>query len=878
MLAIVEWSLGNVLEMGSTELSTKLFWTNAEYLGIVALPVMWLFFGLHYTGQERWLTRRNLALVAIVPLITLLLVWSNGLHGLMWHHISLDTSGPFSSVVKTYGTWFWVHTAYSYLLLLLGTVVLVHALIRRPRLYHGQAMTLLISALVPWLGNASYISGLTVMPHLDVTPYAFALSGLAIAWGLFRFRLLEIIPVAHETIVEGMRDSVIVLDERNRIVDLNLAAQRIIGHPAAEAIGQPAARMLSGQTDLVGRYRDVPEAHEEIILGQGKTQCAYDLRISPLRDHRGRIAARLVILRDITDRKRAERLLQGLNQAALAMERALTPAEVFTTVAEEFKKLGFACKVFLMDDSQSRLFIKYWSYDAGTLKALEKLTGVHAERFSVSTGAADAYRKVIRDRKTVLIENVEAVTRQLLPDPLKRLARQIVSLLKMPPSIAAPLIVENKVTGLLSVESHDLTEEDMPAITAFAHQMAAAWHKARLLQELQNSLAELEETQAQLLQAQKMEAVGRLAGGVAHDFNNILTTVIGYSQLLLTGLAPDDPRCMDVEEILKSAERAASLTRQLLAFSRQQILRPQVLDLNRLVAETEKMLRRLIGEDIELITILHPDLPRIRADPGQINQVMMNLAVNARDAMPRGGTLTIETENATLDHKGRILTPWTRPGRFVRLSVADTGVGMDEEIMQHLFEPFFTTKGPGEGTGLGLAVVHGIVAQHEGWINVHSEPGQGSNFSIYLPAFSVQPTTQMADPVPLGEPYPHDEGILLVEDDDALRRVAGRMLGERGHVVFEATCAEDAREVFEKEEAKIQLVFSDVVLPDGNGVELVDELLTRKRDLRILLSSGYTDDRSRWSSVQEKGFQFVQKPYTWPELLRAIRETMELSH
>jgi two-component system cell cycle sensor histidine kinase/response regulator CckA len=251
------------------------------------------------------------------------------------------------------------------------------------------------------------------------------------------------------------------------------------------------------------------------------------------------------------------------------------------------------------------------------------------------------------------------------------------------------------------------------------------------------NITERKRLEEQLRQSQKMEAVGRLAGGVAHDFNNLLTSITGYSSLVLSSLDGHDPLREDVEETMKAAKRAAALTRQLLAFSRGQVLQPKALDLNVVVADMVKMLQRIIGEDIELVTDLAPGLGRTKADPGQIEQVIMNLAVNARDAMPQGGRLTVKTENVTLDEDYCRICPESRPGGFVRLSVADTGVGMDKETLQHIFEPFFTTKK--EGTGLGLAVVHGIVGQHEGWIDVHSEPGQGSTFRVYLPAFAVEP-------------------------------------------------------------------------------------------------------------------------------------------
>ncbi len=384
-----------------------------------------------------------------------------------------------------------------------------------------------------------------------------------------------------------------------------------------------------------------------------------------------------------------------------------------------------------------------------------------------------------------------------------------------------------------------------------------------------------EKLQAQLLQSQKMEAIGRLAGGVAHDFNNLLTAILGYGELLLHGLDDHDPLHQDVEQIMKAGQRAASLTRQLLAFSRLQALQPQVLDLNATVADMGKMLRRLIGEDIDLVTVLGPGLERVKVDPGRIEQVIMNLAVNARDAMPQGGRLTIKTENVILDKAYCQVLPDARPGKFVCLSVEDTGVGIDEEITQHIFEPFFSTKGE-EGTGLGLAVVYGIVRQHEGWINVYSEPGQGSTFKVYLPAFSVESEEDGAEEmISLQELQGRGERLLVVEDDPGVRELARRTLGENGYVVFEATSAAQALDIFEREKGDFHLVFSDMVLPDGDGLQLIDQLLARNAALKVVLSSGYTARKSKWPLVCERGFQFLEKPYASATLLRVVRETIE---
>ena len=306
MLVIIEWSLMNVLELGSPELEVKLFWANLQYLGIVIVPMMWLVFALQYTGREKHLTYRNLVLLLIVPVITLFLAWTNNLHGLMAYNVRLDTGGPFSVVAKTYGIWFWVNAAYSYGLILLGTVLLLQVLFRASHLYRGQAVALLIGALAPWIGNVLYISGFSPIRGLDITPCAFAITGLAIAWGLLRFRLLDIVPMAREVVIEGMGDGVIVLDAQNRIVDVNPAAQRIIGRTTSEVIGQLANRIMPYLPDLVQERRPAKEVQAEIAQGKGEKQCHYSLLISPLPNRRGY----LVVLRNITRQKKAEEKLK----------------------------------------------------------------------------------------------------------------------------------------------------------------------------------------------------------------------------------------------------------------------------------------------------------------------------------------------------------------------------------------------------------------------------------------------------------------------------------------------------------------------------------------------------------------------------------------
>jgi PAS domain S-box-containing protein len=380
--------------------------------------------------------------------------------------------------------------------------------------------------------------------------------------------------------------------------------------------------------------------------------------------------------------------------------------------------------------------------------------------------------------------------------------------------------------------------------------------------------------QAQLLQAQKMESLGRLAGGVAHDFNNQLQAILGFAELLQPDLQASQRE--NLEEIGRAAQRAADLTRQLLAFSRKQMFTPRVLNVNEVVTGAQKMLHRLLGEDIRIEAQLALPLKAIHADPGQIEQVIVNLAVNARDAMPAGGRLTISTAGLALDAQDAKADPEARPGEFVCLAVSDTGTGISQEILNKIFEPFFTTKGPGKGTGLGLAVIYGIVKQHNGWIHVDSVVGQGTTFKIYLPVYGGKESTENVPVVAAGEGnLGHGERILLVEDEPGVRTIAIRVLEQAGYVIVAAANAAEARAAFEQHAGHFALIFSDVVLPDQNGILLSEELLDRQPGLPVLLCSGYTDERSCWSAIEKKGFRFIGKPYPSATLLATIRQILD---
>jgi signal transduction histidine kinase/ActR/RegA family two-component response regulator len=383
----------------------------------------------------------------------------------------------------------------------------------------------------------------------------------------------------------------------------------------------------------------------------------------------------------------------------------------------------------------------------------------------------------------------------------------------------------------------------------------------------------LQQSQAQLVQSQKMEAVGRLAGGVAHDFNNLLTVVTGYSDFLLLRLDEKSPLRREVEEIQRAAERAAGLTRQLLAFSRKQVLQPRILNLNDIVGDMNKMLQRLIGEDIELRAMLDPNLGKVSADQGQIEQVILNLVVNSRDAMPHGGKLTIETANVFLDHRTVFRNRGLEIGDYVMLAVTDTGVGMTDEVKAHLFEPFFSTKGVGKGTGLGLATCYGIVCQSEGDIRVYTEPGSGTTFKIYLPR-AIRKVTEATVPKRSNEMPRGTESVLMVEDDPSVRKLATTVLARCGYRIEEAVNALEALALIDRH-PPFDLVITDVVMPQMSGKQLYLEIMKRVPEVRVLFISGYTDDALAHHGVLDEGLSFLEKPFSPARLAQKVREVLD---
>jgi PAS domain S-box-containing protein len=876
MLSVALWSLAYVFELVSPDLKIKVFWANIKYIGVVSVPLAWLFFVLMYTKREQWQTFRKIILFTIIPFITLLLVWTNNLHGLIWSRIGQNNSNLSPMLILDHGTWFWVQTTYSYLLLLLATTLILEALIRSSHLYRHQTMGLLISGLAPLAGSVLHIIGLIPLSNMDPTPLAFTLTGFAIVWSVFGFGLSDIVSIARGEVIESIRDIVIVINTLNRIVHLNPAAQHIIGMTASEAIGQPTSKVLANWPELLAQTHNVSEVHSEIVLNEKEAEHRYfDLTITPLNDQYNNLTGRLLVLRDITKHKQAEEVLQK-DRNELEMQVKARTIELVDT--NERLKQEIQDRVHAEEGLRESLSLigrakREWE---STVDSLPQLICVVDNQGTILRASRAVERWNLEQVVNVKRRKIHELVHHQCIDPscyLRDFWLQAWGELAYGRS--AELEVEDKIIERylhiqvrpISTRTYKEGEETASYAVVVLDDITERKHAER----------EIAALEGQLRQSQKMEAIGRLAGGIAHDFNNLLTPIIGYAQLAMNTLSPSDPMLADFQEIKNSADRAAKLIRQMMSFSRRQPLKPQVINVNNLLVDLDKMLHRLIGEDIELVTLPGLELGSVKVDPGQFEQVIVNLVVNARDAMPKGGKLIIETSNVILEKDYTHRNGGIPSGKYVRITVSDNGIGMNEQVKTHLFEPFFTTKEDGKGTGLGLATCYGIIKQSCGHILVYSEPGQGTTFKIYLQCIEEEvsslPLRDDAGYLPRG-----NETVVVVEDEPLVRNLAVRILREHGYTVLEAGNGNEAMNIFNKlAEEKIHLLLTDVVMPYMGGKDLADLVKTCRPDTKILFTSGYTDSvLALHHDLLSPNFAFLEKPFSPGALLRKTREVLDM--
>jgi PAS domain S-box-containing protein len=705
--------------------------------------------------------------------------------------------------------------------------------------------------------------------------------GGQVALAIERKRSEEALHERNETLRTFINDSplaIVALDTENRVTTWNPAAERIFGWREQELLGRTVPILTEEMRDRTMSL--IERAYKgERLIGYEMTRHRKDgspvevsISLSTLRDAGGTARGLIAVLADITERKLMDEALKEANQRAIleyerlleriaALAQSLGTSRDLATVYRALKDFSLAstpCSsmfISLYDAAQGLRSAEFvWSggeeFEPSTLPPLPMTGSPHSR--AVATG------QIVFAND--LMNAVEG--RQVLRVGEEHDAR--------PPKSAliVPMTVMGRVIGAIELQSLEpaaFRREHATAMRMAANLAAVAIENVRLLEQEH-------EKEEQLRQSQKMQAVGKLAGGVAHDFNNLLVAINGYSDLTLRRLKEADPLRRNIEEIKRAGERAAALTRQLLAFSRKQVLQPVVLSLNDIVSDMDKMLHRLISEDIELTTVLDPNLGRIKADPNMLEQVVLNLCVNSRDAMLDGGRLTIETSNIVLDDDYTSHHVSINPGPYVMLAVSDTGMGIDAETQARIFEPFFTTKETGKGTGLGLSTVYGIIKQSGGNVWVYSEVGRGTTFKIYFPRVEDQKKETAQESEPLAMPA-GTEKILLVEDDQMVRNVAREIIASQGYTVLEAATLDDALRHC-AENTDIALLLTDVVMPQVNGKELAQRLTALLPEMAVLFMSGYSETVVH-DGVLDEGVNFIQKPFTPTALLRKLREVLD---
>jgi PAS domain S-box-containing protein len=619
---------------------------------------------------------------------------------------------------------------------------------------------------------------------------------------------------------------VITIDHEGRVIDFNPAAEHAFGYASEDVVGEKMADLivpLGARPHHERGFARYLETGNSSILGKR-------LEVTAMRANGSEIPIELTItaigelpqptftafIRDLTERKRAE---QELRESE----------ERYRDLVENAHDLIYE------HDLQG-------NYTSAN-KAAERITGYSHE-------------------ESLALNLKDTVTPEYLKKAVEMLSRKLAG---------------EKVTAyeleILAKDGHHVTVEVDTRLVLKDGVPVGVQGIARDITERKRLETALHESEEQLRQSQKLEAIGQLAGGVAHDFNNLLTAINGYSALALRRLGDDHPVSSYLDEIKKAGDRAANLTRQLLAFGRKQLLQPLAINLNDIVGDMIKLLKRLIGEDIQLITRPSANLKQIKADPGQLEQVLVNLVVNARDAMPRGGAVTIETANTTLDgsYANRHLGVTT--GEYVMLAISDTGVGMDHDTQSRIFEPFFTTKEVGKGTGLGLSTVYGIIKQSGGNVWVYSEPGKGTTFKVYLPQVEDEVTALESKAQVILKRG--SETVLLVEDEEMVRKLASELLEDSGYVVLSAGGGEEALKLATSHKARIDLLITDVVMPKISGKEVAEQLTRIHPETKVLSMSGYTDEAIVHHGIVDSNIAFIQKPFSERALAQKIREVLD---
>lgn len=926
------WAFFYALEILTPSLGAKVLMAQFQYVGIVFVAPSWCIAVARSIGAPQLMNRPRLALLLLIPVITLAAAFTNAYHGLLWSRTYLGEE-PVSMLHMDHGPVFWLNNQYEWLLLAGGSFLLLRNAASHYQYMRAQGVFMVLVVLLPWLANAMYLLQIGPFPTLDLTPCAFIASSLVLYYGIARLKLTRVVPVARDFVVEHLREGLFVLDVEGKVLDANRTALALLPPDARDIIGDPAehaftslpslASLAAAESDAVCRFS--PPTSPGMTI---------EASISTLRTASNAPIGRIVLCHDVSLQIEAEERIRESEARYRGYFDMGLIGMTINSVDKRFLSVNdYVCQ--LLGYSREELLQRTWA-DV----TLPEDRGQNQEQFNrVIRGEIDGYaieKRYLRSDGRIVIVDLWArgvrkadgsvdyfiamlrdVTERVTAEEALRVsetkARSIlnastagIALFDLEARVldcnevfardfhlTRPEVLGRSVWEFSSVEARPRREAAFRQVVSSGEPLHAIderegiWNDFTLfpvkdekgeltavvlyLVEITDRIRlerEKESLTAQYQQAQRMEAIGQLAGGVAHDFNNLLQVIHGYAEVARAAVG-DNPRAdVALGRIEAAGDRAAALVRQLLAFSRRQVLQVKVLDLNEIVTETISMVQRLIGANIRLDFTPSANALPVEADAALLGQVLMNLCVNARDAMPGGGVLTISTGKTRIDAEATI-TRDSLYGEYATITVRDTGTGMDTDTLQHIFEPFFTTKEIGRGTGLGLATAYGIVKQHGGGITAQSEPGEGATFTVYLRLADRKPVAGPA--TDLAQKTAGSETILFAEDNAQVRELACSGLAQAGYRVLEAVDGREALELFNNHRDEIDLALLDVMMPELGGREVYEAIRRERPSLPVLFASGYHADGTHAGFILDEGLSLLPKPYRIHELLTAIR-------
>jgi len=853
LLSQTWWSLGYVAELLASGLREKVLWDDLQLPPPYLMALGMLVFAFEYSGRPTRKLRRWFGALSALPIAACAWVFSDPLHGLARGSAHIEPDPPFGALLYDFSTVELLSFAEVYFVAGYAAYCILRGGTESARLHRRQALLVGGGLILNLLGGVPGLLGYRWLGQRDFSPFCFAISGLCVSWALTRYGLFDLVPIARDAVIEYLPDPVLVLDSKNRLLDVNPAARRLFGNAALE-LGADATQTLPAWLDPgPARLESTPHVRE---LTRPDKQASYELNEASLLGDRGELRGRALVLRDVSERRRAQESLEKSREdlERRVVERTLELQTANASLRKQIEETRAARGAAQASEAQFRAIFDGAYELIGMLSPDGRL--LEANRTALLLAGVTS--EEVRGKpfwETPWWTHSPELQAQLRSGVAQAARGEFVRI----------EVTHRAANGELRVLDFSLTP-----VFSESGRVTSLVAEGRDISDRKRTEQENAQLQAQLYQAQKLDSLGRLAGGVAHDFNNLLTAIIGNVDLArIEDISPGVANYL--RDIEQASFSAAALTRQLLAFARRQIVEPRVVDLNGSVSTVQKLLARLLGEDIELELQLEPDLWQVRVDPSHAEQMLINLAVNARDAMPQGGRLTLRTENQRTKPPGELGR--APAGDYVVVSVVDEGVGIDPQFLPQIFEPFFTTKPVGKGTGLGLAMVYGAMQQAFGTVDVSSRLGGGTTFRLFFPrckeGLGEGPTVGFEAQLPTGS-----ERIALVEDQALVRATTQRQLERLGYHVLSFEDAERALPTLLRER-DLSLLITDVVLPGNSGRELAEQLSQSRPDLSVLFISGYTEDVVLRQGVELGEVNFLFKPFNARELAHAVRRALD---